>query len=159
MAGRSSQVGGNSQRPSQESTKPVYTGYKNMAFKDGKVYAELFGKNAEDIAGNFCIERGREGVSITSLRRIFDEAKRFQQVLTDDNFAEHLPYIKMIKSKTAYTVARQIKQKGSLATQYNSLREFISWGLDQVVNKKTYDIFISLFEAVYGYYYDLAPSK
>ena len=53
------------------------------------------------------------GVTSTQLRRIFDEVKRFEQILSlqENQWEKQLPYIKMIKSKVAYSVARAAKQK------------------------------------------------
>ena len=144
------------QTENKSATPPM--DYNNMSLKgtNGEVPSDLFDSKAEQIAKSLNPYLDKNGVTGTSLRRIFDEAKRFQQILgdSDADFAGQLPYIKMIKSKTAYTVARQ---KNSLA--YKRLRDFIFWGINQIKTKNDYEIFISLFEAVYGYYYEYAPKE
>ena len=129
----------------------------DIAFYKGKdVDPELFDGKAKKVAEKLAEDRG---VTYTSLRRLFDEAKRFQMILAKKgDFAAQLPYIKMIKSKTAYTVARQKKlQRGNRA--YDYVKMFIDQGVDQIKEQRDYDVFVSLFEAVCGYYYDLADNK
>lgn len=123
------------------------------------LFDEIARQIAESLRGKD--KRGNEtGVSITSLRRIFDEVKRFKQLLsTEDDFAMQLPYIRMVKSKVAYTVARAGKQKPAEKDLYRNLEKFITSGIDRIKNKKDYEVFVSLFEAVYGFYYELAPKN
>lgn len=122
------------------------------------VREDLFDKIAEDIAKSLTDKKN--GVSITSLRRIFDEVKRFKQLLsTEDDFAMQLPYIRMIKSKVAYTVARAGKDKKEAKKLYDNLKHFIESGIDRINTKKDYEVFVSLFEAVYGFYYERAPEN
>lgn len=101
------------------------------------------------------------GVTSTQLRRIFDEVKRFEQILTlqENQWEKQLPYIKMIKSKVAYAVARASKQKSEEKGVYKNLETFISSGIDLIKNQEDYHVFVNLFEAAYGFYYELAPSS
>ena len=101
------------------------------------------------------------GVTSTQLRRIFDEVKRFEQILMlqKNQWENQLPYIKMIKSKVAYSVARAIKQKSEEKGVYKNLEAFISSGIDLIKKQEDYHIFVSLFEAAYGFYYELAPNN
>lgn len=123
-----------------------------------KVREDLFDEIARQIAES--LHGNETGVSITSLRRIFDEVKRFKQLLsTEDDFAMHLPYIRMVKSKVAYTVARAGKDKKEAKKLYDNLKYFIDSGINRIKNKKDYEVFVSLFEAVYGFYYELAPKN
>lgn len=123
------------------------------------LFDEIARQIAESLRGKD--KRGNEtGVSITSLRRIFDEVKRFKQLLsTEDDFAMQLPYIRMVKSKVAYTVARAGKDKKEAKKLYDNLKHFIESGIDRIKNKKDYEVFVSLFEAVYGFYYERAPEN
>lgn len=142
---------------------------------------DLFDKKAESIAASFYGKKkdsngkeikdsnGKEiieGISITQLRRLFDEVKRFQQILENANGAEEaacwdaqLPYIKMIKSKVRYTIARMKKSKPNLRRYYENLSSFISQAIDLIKDKEDYLVFSSLFEAVYGFYYEYAPKE
>jgi len=65
--------------------------------------------------------------------------------------------VKMIKAKTAYLVAR-MKDKNrnnqKVMKCYDSLQEFIQKAINQINEKKTFEIFTSFFEAIYGYYYE-----
>lgn len=154
-------------------------GLKSFYKKDsnGKkvIDPDLFDKTAESIAASFYgngkmkDRNGREiieGISITQLRRLFDEVKRFQQILETANGAEEaacweaqLPYIKMIKSKVRYTVARMKERKPNLHKYYENLSNFISKAIDLIKDKEDYLVFSSLFEAVVGFYYEYAPKE
>lgn len=122
---------------------------------------DLFDKKAQEIAESFVGKDGWGndiGVSSTQLRRVFDEVKRYERLLsgTDAKWEEQLPYIKMIKSKVAYTVARAAKTKPKERGVYKNLEAFISSGINLIKTEKDYHVFVSLFEAVYGFYYDIA---
>ena len=67
------------------------------------------------------------------------------------------PYIRMIKSKVAYTVARAAKDKADEADVYKNLEAFLASCIDNVHCKEDYDVFVALFEAAYGFYYEKAP--
>ena len=126
---------------------------------------DLFDKKAQEIAESFVGKDGWGndiGVSSTQLRRVFDEVKRYERLLSgiDAKWEEQLPYIKMIKSKVAYTVARAAKKKPKepcVRGVYKNLEAFISSGINLIKTEKDYHVFVSLFEAVYGFYYDKAP--
>ena len=131
----------------------------NGFYKDGKLDPDLFDSKAKEIAASFKDDHNN-GVTSTQLRRIFDEVKRFEQILStgENQWDKQLPYIKMIKSKVAYSVARAIKNKQSEAA-YKNLEKFINDAIGLVEKKEDFRIFVSLFEAVYGYYYELAPKN
>ena len=129
---------------------------------------DLFDAQAQKIADTFVGKNKKGeacGISPTQLRRIFDEVKRFERVLTlaNSKWEEQLPYIKMIKSKVAYAVARKSKGNGGKPTPeapfYKNLETFLSSGINQIKTEKDYQVFVALFEAVYGFYYELAPKK
>lgn len=145
--------------PEKVSIKTFYkTGNKDAA--DKVIRADLFDTVAAQIASSFC--NGRDGVSYTQLRRMYDEAKRFEQLLDADakNWEKELPYIKMMKSKIRYAVARAAKDKGTRVTgYYNNFASFISEGIDLIKDEQDYRVFISLFEAVCGFYYENAPKN
>jgi len=122
----------------------------------------LFDTKAMEIAKSFVgKDRNGEsiGVSSTQLRRIFDEVKRFEQILlsSSEQWNNQLPYIKMIKSKVAYSVARASNKKSSESEVYKNLEKFISSSIDLIETEQDYHVFVSLFEATYGFYYELAP--
>ena len=123
---------------------------------------DLFDAKALEVAESFIGKNKRGfdiGVSSTQLRRLFDEVKRYEQVLSasDTSWEAQLPYIKMIKSKVAYTVARAAKQKPEEKGVYKNLETFISSSINLIQTENDYHVFVSLFEAVYGFYYEKAP--
>lgn len=135
------------------------------------IRSDLFNDFAEEVAKSLAVvsknpnEKGpkefRNGVTSTQLRRLFEEVKRFETLINDDDknsWNEYLPYIKMIKSKVHYTVARAKRRCNEKDEKYyDNLSIFISEGIDLVNSVKDYHIFVSLFEAVYGFYYEKRP--
>lgn len=161
---RSGNFGGG-QRAEDKSVTPDAVKIQTFYNADGKtVKPDLFDGVAKKVAESF---KGKDrsgkdiGVTSTQLRRIFDEVKRFEQILTlqENQWEKQLPYIKMIKSKVAYAVARASKQKSAEKGVYNNLEAFISSGIDLIKTQEDYHIFVNLFEAAYGFYYELAPSS
>lgn len=160
------QCNGNRDRGSEDkSIVPEAVKISSFYQEDGKtIKSELFDGVAKEVAESL---KGKNkkgydiGVTSTQLRRIFEEVKRFEQVLlfSDDQWEKQLPYIKMIKSKVAYTVARAGKQKSDEKGVYKNLEIFISSCIDLINKQDDYHIFVSLFEAAYGFYYALAPKS
>ena len=125
---------------------------------------KLFDETAKKLAESL------KGVTGTQLRRIFDEVKRFEQLLetSGDNeeqkWKEQEAYIRMIKSKVSYSTTRATEQakkqkKFDDIGGYENLSKFVASGIDKVKKPKDFKIFVSLFEAVYGFYYEIAPSR
>lgn len=140
---------------------PKAVQYKLM--EGGNIPVSLFDTTAKSIAESFVKtdEKGSKGqISATQLRRLFDEVKRYERILeSGGDWNSQKPYIKMIKSKVAYTVARAKSRNSKAAAYYGNLESFISTGIDQVNDEKQYHILVTLFEAVYGYYYGMNPDK
>ena len=135
---------------------------------------ELFNDFAESIAKTFAsvkesedfkthkIKTFRNGVTSTQLRKLFDEVKRYQRIIKEGDeksWKENFPYIKMIKAKTHYTIARAKKNDGKNAEYYDKVLSFISDGIDAIENYQDYSVFTALFESVYGYYYENRPDN
>lgn len=131
---------------------------------------DLFNEFAEKVANTFAKispnpnnpnKPYRNGVSSTQLRKIFDEVKRYERLLTDGDEASWLkqyPYIKMINSKVHYAVARAIKNaKDKDVVYYKNLQDFISEGINLIKDMQDYFVFVALFESVYGFYYEKRP--
>jgi len=146
------QDGGPQRRDGGPPSKPQAAAVPIGSFyKDGKVDPDLFDGKAKLIA------KSLDGVTGTQLRRLFDEVKRYDMILgnSDDQWVKQEPYIRMLNSKTSYTIARQQNTDAC----YKNLKKFINEGITLVHNKDEYHIFVSLFEAVYGFYYEIAPNK
>jgi len=119
--------------------------------KDGNPKKGLFDGIAQDLAKNM----GRNAISTSQFRRIFDEVKRYERLIAKEDFGKYHPYILMIKSKTRYAVARATKnQKDFIVNAYEYFYEFIKYGLSRINNEKDYRVFLALFEAVYGFIYE-----
>lgn len=121
---------------------------------DGNISEKLFEDTASNISKTF-IGKDSYGkatnVSPTQLRKFFDEVKSYEKYFVSDDetkWEEKKPYIKMLKSKIAYAVARKGVTKGV----YKNLEKFISDCVNYVNREKDYFVFLSLFEAVYGFY-------
>ena len=137
-------------------------------YTDGKsVNPDLFDGIARNIADSFVrivgegYNRKSCGVGRTQMRRLYDEVKRFEQNLDgkEETWNKHYPYIKMIKSKLSYNITRAIEKNRDSDTGYKKLSEFITDGIDQVKNEDDYRVFVALFEAVYGFYYEKSPRE
>lgn len=130
---------------------------------------DLFNEFAEKIANSLAKispnpkktdQPYRNGVTSTQLRKLFDEVKRYERLIINDeikNWEAQYPYIKMIKSKVHYATARAKKDKKNDAIYYDNLCDFISEGIELIKSAQDYHVFVSLFEAVYGFYYEKRP--
>lgn len=132
-------------------------------YENEKLVPNLFDTNAKQIAETFFVNGPREKacVSGSQLRKLFDEVKRYERLIDANKNAwnEQQPFIKLLKSKTAYQVSRAIKNNPKLESAYKNVEHFISRGIDLVKTEKDYHVFVSLFEAVYGFYYASACDK
>lgn len=148
---------------SKAETKPAVE-IKGFYKHDKIPFIDLFDSKALEVAQSLVGKNNKGnliGVSSTQLRRIYDEVKRYEQILSQPNakWEEQLPYIKMIKSKLAYSVARQVKNKPEEKGVYTNLEKFLSSSINLIKDKEDFQVFLSLFEAVYGFYYELAPKS
>lgn len=155
--------GGNFQRESKPDLSETPREVEIDSFYDeqNNVQETLFDSKAKEIANSFIgkNESGKlYGITSSQIRKIFDEVKRFEKYLMSNNaseWAKQKPYIKMIKSKVAYAIARNGEKKGV----WKNFEYFISSCIDKIETEKDYHVFLSLFEAVYGFYYELALDK
>lgn len=137
----------------------------NFYESDGKLSKQLFDEKATEIAKLFLYdftnrkgEKKYGGVSRNQLRKVFDEFKRLDRLLDEKkNWDEVFPMIKMIKSKVAYNVSRAKKNEKNYKAKkcYDELYEFVKAGIDAVSSREDYSILCTLFEAIYGFYYEL----
>ncbi|NLE14255.1 MAG: type III-A CRISPR-associated protein Csm2 [Spirochaetales bacterium] len=160
-------------KPENQNSSRALIGGFYIAGSDGKkkVKPELFDAKAQEIANRFykeTINRFNQrpvqvGVSGTQLRRVFDEVKRFDYLLQLDSesWDAQLPYIKMIKSKIRYTIARMTRNERNqdVLDCYAALSSFLIEGIDAIHEQQDYEVFLALFEAVYGFYYEHAPNR
>lgn len=127
-----------------------------FSFYDNRecIKEELFDNTAKNIANSFIGKNSngeKDHVSSTQLRKFFDEIKSFEKYFISSEkskWNEKKPYIKMMKSKIAYAIAR----KGATKGVYKNLEKFITDGINKIDKEKDYFTFLSLYEAVYGFY-------
>lgn len=115
----------------------------------GTIDPELFSTTAEALAKEVNQERiySRDKVNKpTQIRKFFDEVIRYKGLVqaTPEDFAAHLPYIKMLNAKAAYAAGRDLI--GPV------FKGFLSDSLKQVQEQKDFELFCSFFEAFLGYY-------
>jgi CRISPR type III-A-associated protein Csm2 len=160
---RSDNRGGFTENP--EKDPPVdLKSFEIYSDKKGKIiFPELFGTTAEKIAYKFINEDrgGTYAVTTNQMRRLYDEVKRLDLNLSvaPEEWQNIEPYIRMIKSKVVYNVARAIGKKESEKEVYENLSTFIRHGIDLVKDKEDFHVFAALFEAVYGFYYKINPER
>jgi CRISPR-associated protein Csm2 len=120
------------------------------------LFEETAGKIAKSFYGN-----NRVCVTKTQIRRLFDEVKRFVQILdvSEDQWEAQKPYIRMINSKASYSIARAIEKNREAEEVYKHLQDFIAQGIKQVHEAEDFRVFAALFEAVYGFYYEINHNK
>ena len=125
---------------------------------NNEVRPELYDESAEKIADGLVKveQRYTNGVSRHQLRNLFDETKRIQRQLEHKALSWEgiLPTVKLLKPKTSYAVARAKKNSRRDSKYYDFLKSFIHLSVDNIRTQKDFDIFVNLFEAVYGFYYE-----
>lgn len=117
------------------------------------IKSDLFSKIAEDWAIKICksglnakgdkLEKNK----ISQIRKFYDEALNIKELLkAGEDYRLVFPYIKMLNAKAAYAEGRKLITR--------EFKEFISEALMQVKenNKKSFEVFLSFFEAFMGYY-------
>jgi CRISPR-associated protein Csm2 len=110
---------------------------------------KLFSETAEALAQQINQERmgSRDKLNKpTQIRKFFDEVIRFQGMVQADplQFAELLPYIKMLNAKAAYAAGRDL-----IGPEFKG---FLSDSLKQVNDQQDFELFCSFFEAFLGFY-------
>jgi CRISPR type III-A-associated protein Csm2 len=128
---------------------------------DGKIPMELYDETAQKISRQ--LVQGRM-VSRHQLRKLYDEVKRIKRRLdnqqtrdADKAWEAALPEIKLMKSKVAYVSARNTKRDEQAC--YGALKDFLVRGIDKSTGPEEFNVFVTLFEAVYGFYYELGGNK
>ncbi|MDR1636741.1 MAG: type III-A CRISPR-associated protein Csm2 [Treponema sp.] len=131
-------------------------------YKDGTKNPkdDLFEETARKIAESFFRDK-YVCVTKTQIRRLFDEVKRFVQLLdiSEEQWEAQKPYIRMISSKASYSIARAIEKNRDAEGVYKNLRDFITQGIKQVHDADDFRVFAALFEAAYGFYYEINHNK
>lgn len=82
---------------------------------------------------------------ISQIRKFYDEVLFFHaKIKNEQEFEKMFPYIKMLNAKAFYAEGR-----GHVTEHF---KDFIRKCLEQIKNKKDFDVFVKFFEAFMGYY-------
>ena len=153
----------NRRNSNSEVIVPSAVTVKGFYNTDGTVKPELFDSEAQKIAASWIGKNGDKSIGVTSsqLRRVYDEVKRFELLLVpgSNQWEKQYAYIKLIKSKAAYTLTRAGLKDKSLKGLYANLNTFVASSIDLIKTEADYKVFSSLFEAAYGFYYQMANEK
>lgn len=118
------------------------------------VGVDLFDSKAKDIAASF------KGISQTRLRRFFDEVKSIsRRPDLEKNFEKEKAYIMLLKSRVSYMIGRAGTDSRDEKAGLINLKKFFDTGLKQVDSADSYLVFVTLFEAVYGFFYETSRKK
>jgi CRISPR type III-A-associated protein Csm2 len=139
--------------------------FKIVFYEDSKLRPNLLDGDAKSIAEALVYEFQNKyyGVSRHQLRRLYDEVKQHKKLLDNKlkSWEEIKPLVKMVKAKTAYLVARiKDKEKHQNAKQcYDNLYFFLDKSIMLIDEEQDFASFCLLFEAVYGFYYNLGGAS
>jgi len=109
-----------------------------------KIYnSEMITTKAEKIADILSDGRSKENknLSITQVRKFYNEFKKHEISLTKDNFEENKALIYMLKSKAAYS-SEKIGE---------NFKQFIFNAINSINSYENFKDFMMFFEAVYGF--------
>jgi len=111
---------------------------------------ELLKKTAESL----------KRVSKTQMRKVFDEIKRFKFMLDANKklgycISSHFD----AKTKISYLCKRKSDDSKNDASYYANLKKLIFRLIDMCNSKKSYEAYVTFIEALYGFYYEIAPVK
>lgn len=138
-------------RPDPYPPCPEFSLYADKAEKI--VDRNLYDATARAIAESFL------GISQTRLRRFFDEVKSIaRHPGFRSDFAREEASIMLLKSKISYMIGRASNDRDERAS-LNNLKRFFDIGLKQVDSADSYLVFVTLFEAVYGFFYEKSRKK
>lgn len=116
-----------------------------------KINDELFSACAEEWAKEIAKEGKKNKNKYTQIRKFYDEVLRLKTRLQEEeiDIADILPYLKMLNAKAVYAKGRKhVTEK---------FVEFLKVSLNQVKDKRSFDVFTTFFEAFMGYYRAYAP--
>jgi CRISPR type III-A-associated protein Csm2 len=151
----------------------AYYDFKTLVLSTEK-NPELFNSTAESIASLFVERkndaRGREkinGVSRHQLRRQYESVIKIRQKIDkyqseaerENEWQKQYPFVKMIRSQVAYSVARAKQNNRYSSSQYDAFKAFADVCINQINDRETFLTFCNLFEAVYGFYYELGGAN
>lgn len=122
---------------------------KNNVTEQSVAFAERFGRHLGHTEASFD-EKGRkssdEKLTSNQLRKFFGEVKRQQmQGFNKTTFV-------MLKPKLAYAVGRAFANSGNKYFKIKDLYIVLADAIDKVSDEKSFNNFISIFEAIVAYH-------
>jgi CRISPR-associated protein Csm2 len=105
---------------------------------DYKKDPDLFNDTAKSWAQK--IERTKK----SQVRNFYDKVLELEQRARHEDFAEILPFVKMLNSKVAYAVSRRVASR--------EFEEMMHLCISQVKSRDDLKVFKLFFEAVLGFY-------
>lgn len=116
-----------------------------IKFRDsnGNLRKELLTTEAEEWGGKFVNDK----LTITQLRRFYNEVKALEARIEATSFEENQALIGMLRSKVAYACP----QKGQKKVP-DIFKQFIEQCVKSINNGKDFKDFVLFFEAVYGFF-------
>lgn len=123
-------------------------GIKFYSDREKKVInLELFASDAETVAKKIYDSGKPNKNKISQIRKFFDEALKFDSYLKQgEEYQAILPYIKMIHAKVKYAEGRNL-----VTPDFSGMIKDLINQLDEK-DPKSFEIFLSFFEAFMGYY-------
>ena len=114
---------------------------------------ELFSGTADRLAQQIAKEGSNKLNKPSQIRKFYDEVIRFESIVKTNpsEFANRLPYLKMLNAKAAYAKGRDLISDG--------FKDFITNSLNQIKSIDDFYVFAGLFEAFMGYYKFYRPSE
>lgn len=123
--------------------------------KNGKLNPENF-KQAVLVSAAEAIKN----VSKSQMRKIFDEIKRFKFMLEEGaGWDDVYPLVLMQKAKISYLCKRSSDTNKNDASYYKNLKDLTFALIDKCDSEKAYEAYVNFMEALYGFYYEIAPKK
>lgn len=120
--------------------------------KNSKLNSDNF---KEDLLANTA--KAIKNVSMSQMRKIFDEIKRFKFMLQEGaSWDDVYPLILMQKAKISYLCKRSSDTSKKDASYYKNLKELTFALIDKCDSEKAYEAYVNFMEALYGFYYEIA---
>jgi len=121
---------------------------------DYKADQELFNKTAKNWAEK--IGAGKGGVQNTQIRKFYDKVLELNDKAKHEDFADILPFVKMLNSKVAYASQRN---SGGGKLVNSAFVQMMSECINQVNSKEKLNTYKLFFEAVIGFHKSLEGRK
>ena len=121
----------------------------NYHDEKGNIRRELLNEDAEERAREFKTST----LTLTQLRRFYNEFKGLEKRVNAKDFESVLPLIKMVRSRAFYASNRKNNKIPE------SFKDFLVKNVEAINGKKDFEAFLLHFEAVVGFCYGMGLKK